>query len=291
MQVTEIYYRARREAIAWLNSRRDFGEGVRILLSSGYKPLVCAKLKKWGDKPHSREKLIYEIRQMIQVWANPNDPRFQDVDFEENETTGSEETFSEEQAKVVLNENEMELTKEDDEDQLPPVIRKIIYEFSEAYKERSVLHREMSELPEDNYPDTVNRRKELVDKIAALSDRMQKFYDIRQKYKTTGYLPSEEEVNAALSNDLPKSNEDTDDDKPIDTPLPDTVGGLKKMRKNEATKLTRAKNMLLYQSETKPKPIVENPLPDCPKRVKLEKKIRRLEEFIAKIDYKIAELS
>ncbi len=289
MQLTGNYFQARRAAIAWLNSKRNFEEGVRILLSSGYKPLVCSKLKKWGDRPHSREKLVYEIRQMIQVWANPRDPRFQDVDFEENETTGVEKTVSEEQAKKLLDENEIEIGKEGDENQLPPVIRKVIYEFSQAYKARSVFHREMSGLPEDNNPETVRRRKELVSKIAALSDRMQVLYDIRQEYESNGKLLSEEALNMELSGIGKKK--DTDEDKPIDTPLPDTVDGLKRMRKNEATKLTRAKNMLLYQSETKPKPLVENPLPECPKRVKLEKKISRLEEFIAKIDYKIAELA
>lgn len=287
MQLTENYFQARRAAIAWLNSKRNFEEGVRILLSSGYKPLVCSKLKKWGDIPHSREKLVYEIRQMIQVWANPRDPRFQDVDFEENEATGVEKTVSEEQAKKLLKENEIEIGKEDDENQLPPVIRKVIYEFSQAYKARSVFHREMSELPEDNNSETVRRRKELVNKIAALSDRMQVLYDIRQEYESEGKLPSEEDMK--ISGIEKKKN--ADEDKPIDTPLPDTVDKLKRMRKNEATKLTRAKNMLLYQSETKPKPLVENPLPDCPKRVKLEKKIGTLEEFIAKIDYKIAELA
>ena len=48
--------------------------------------------------------------------------------------------------------------------------------------------------------------------------------------------------------------------------------------------------MLLYSSENKPKDGKENPLPDCPKRVKYEKKVAAQEALVERIEYRLAEL-
>ena len=40
--------------------------------------------------------------------------------------------------------------------------------------------------------------------------------------------------------------------------------------------------MLLYSSESKPKDGKENPLPDCPKRVRYEKKVADQEALVEK---------
>ncbi|MCP3895970.1 MAG: hypothetical protein GY706_15275 [Bacteroides sp.] len=292
MQITENYYQARHEAIDWLNSRdRDFTQGVQILVKSGYKPLVSSKIAKWGDTDHSREKLIYEIRQMIQVWANPNDAQFDDADFSETETVGANEVVDEVSAATIVSEAENEKKKENDEDMLPPIVRQIIYEFADSYKSRSILHKEMLELPEDNSSVTVSKRKVIIDSIAALSARMKVLYDYRKQYEENGVVPSQEELQANYHD--PDDNDDKKSDSvPVEeVVLPQSVEELKKMRKSEATKLSRARNMLLYQQESKPKPIVENPLPDCPKRVKFQKKADRIEALIKRIDYLIAERS
>ena len=285
MQITENYYQARHEAIDWLNSRdRHFTLGVQILMRSGYKPLVSSKIAKWGDTAHSREKLLYEIRQMIQVWANPNDAQFDDVDFSDTETVGANEVVDEMSTASILNEAE----DENDKEMFPPIIRQIIYEFSDAYKSRSILHKELLELPEENSPSTVSKRKVIIDSIAALSARMKVLYDYRKQYEDNGTIPSEEELEANYHD----PDENVDDPIPVEeVVLPESVEELKKMRRSEATKLSRARNMLLYQQESKPKPLIEKPLPDCPKRVKFEKKTERLEALINQIDYLIAERS
>lgn len=68
-KITQNYIEARRDGIKWLNSqKRDYSTGVNILTRSGYKGFVAARLARQGEKPHTREKLEYEIRQMIKVW-------------------------------------------------------------------------------------------------------------------------------------------------------------------------------------------------------------------------------
>lgn len=93
-KITQNYIEARRDGIKWLNSqKRDYSTGVNILTRSGYKGFVTARLARQGEKPHTREKLEYEIRQMIKVWYHPDDPRFEDVDLADDAMTGVPRRF------------------------------------------------------------------------------------------------------------------------------------------------------------------------------------------------------
>lgn len=292
MILTDAYYQARREAMNWLNSPdRKFDEGVNILLKSGYKPLVASKIAKWGDKPHSVDKLIYELRQMIQVWANPDD--IDDIvdSGESDKNTGLNNELTNDRCLSLMNILPDSDNQEGDETQLPPVIRRLIMIFSEDYKSRSLLHKQLSELPEDNTEQTVRQRKTIVNSISALSDRMDYLYQLRRRYETDAVLPTEEDLNNKLYFDPDNDTNNSKKNETDEQTLPDDLDGLKKMRSSEGTKLTRAKNMLLYQQEAKPKDKKENPLPDSPKRVKYLKKVESLTQLIERIDYKIAELS
>lgn len=291
MILTDAYYQARHEAVAWLNSQnREFKEGVRILQKSGYKPIVASKIAKWGDKPHSVDKLVYELRQMIQVWANPDDAIHDDIDLEVK-AKDMENELTEEKAvnlmKSISSENE---NLEGDENQMPEIMRKLIFIFSQDYKSRSLLHKQLSDLPEDNSESTVLQRKTLVNSISALSDRMDYLYKLRLRYENDSVLPTDDELSNKAYFD-PDVEKDKENENEAEKELPDDVESLKKMRSSEGTKLTRAKNMLLYQQEAKPKDKKENPLPDSPKRVKYIKKVESLTQLIERIDYKIAELS
>ena len=105
-KITQNYIEARRDGIKWLNSqKRDYSTGVNILTRSGYKGFVAARLARQGEKPHTREKLEYEIRQMIKVWYHPDDPRFEDVDLADDAMTGNDgrsETVPEETAAAIV---------------------------------------------------------------------------------------------------------------------------------------------------------------------------------------------
>ena len=136
-KITQNYIEARRDGIKWLNSqKRDYSTGVNILTRSGYKGFVAARLARQGEKPHTREKLEYEIRQMIKVWYHPDDPRFEDVDLADDAMPGNEgrsETVPEETAAAIVAVAERELAREADEQPAyPPVMAKIIYDFRDA---------------------------------------------------------------------------------------------------------------------------------------------------------------
>ena len=295
MIITQAYYDARNRAMEWLNSKQDFATGLKILLDSGYKPLVAGKIAKWGDKPFSREKLIHEVRMMIQVWANPNDPKHLDAVFaDEDPEAGQPETSLTEEVALSLVAKANELinasAQEGDENQLPAIISRLIYMFADDYKARSIMHKQLSDMPDDNTELTMANRKSLVTGMKALSAHMDRLHELKVKWELEGVLPKEEDL--AISYEDPDTVDDADADKvAANIELPANVDELKKMRKSEATKLSRARNMLEYQCEAKPKDKKKNPLPDSPKKVKYEKKVSFLTELISRIDYKIAELA
>ena len=198
-KITQNYIEARRDGIKWLNSnKRDYSTGVNILTRSGYKGFVAARLARQGEKPHTREKLEYEIRQMIKVWYHPDDPRFEDVDLADDALPGNDgrsETVPEETAAAIVTIAEKELARETDEQPAyPPVIAKIIYDFRDCYNERSRLHRLLSEQGETNTAAVCAQRKDIVTRIAFLSNRMTLLAAIKQQYEQNKELPTDEQL-------------------------------------------------------------------------------------------------
>lgn len=222
MEINQAYIEARREGIDWLNSsRRDFRQGVNILQKSGYKPIAVGKMARIGEKPHTREKLLYEMRQMIKVWYNPNDPRFADVDLDDDAKVGEDggsEAVPETVAQNILTEAAADLQREEDEQPAyPPQIAKVIHTFAERYKQRSILYRQMQALGETNTTEVMKQRKDLVARIGALSDNMKLLAAIRDSYEKR-IAVTEEEIDAALAEPVveeEKPKEDDDDETDI----------------------------------------------------------------------------
>lgn len=293
-EITNAYIVARREGIAWLNSaKREYNTGVAILAKSGYKTIVSSKLAKLGEKPHTREKLEYEIRQMIKVWYHPDDPRFEDVDLADDAVPGNDGrsgTVPEATAAAIVTIAEKELARETDEQPAyPPVIAKIIYDFRDCYNERSRLHRLLAEQGESNTAAVCSQRKDIVTRIASLSNRMTLLAAIKQQYEQNKELPTDEQLDELYKKvDAAEEKPEKEDEQTDISSL--SVEELKKAKSNAKSKITKAKNMLLYSSESKPKDGKENPLPDCPKRVRYEKKVADQEALVEKIEYRLAEL-
>ncbi|WP_300698141.1 hypothetical protein [uncultured Bacteroides sp.] len=301
-KVTQSYIEARRDGIKWLNSqKRDYNTGVNILSRSGYKGFVAARLARTGEKPQNREKLEYEIRQMIKVWYHPDDPRFEDVDLADDALPGDDgrqETVSEETGQAIVATAEKELAREADEQPAyPPVIAKIIYDFRECYNERARQHRMLAELGETNTQAVCAQRKDIAARIAFLSNRMTLLAAIKSQFEQNRELPSEEQLDELYKKEAsPEEKTEKEEGEEEDAEVAKTdlaalsVEELKKAKSNAKSKITKAQNMLLYSTESKPKDGKENPLPDCPKRVKYKKKIEQQKALVEKIEYRLAEL-
>ncbi len=283
MILTEEYFEARSEAMKWLAQKpykRNFAAGLRILVKSGYKPNVQKLLQKKGELPWTMEKLTSCLRDVVQVYYNPDDPRFDDVPDADmlNDKTGEKPAVDEQDgiAKLAASPGFQSM---------PEVMQILIRNFADAYKQRAKLARQRYELGESNDEDVVNKRKTLGESIDKLTDYMDVLASMRQAYESDGVLPDLEKLNET---DVQGSGSEDAPDDSVDYKAM-TTEKLKTRKKSLTNQITRKENMLLYQSDTKQEE--ENPLPDSPKRIKLLKQIENLKAEKSKVEYELAERS
>ena len=285
MILTEEYFEARSEAMKWLGlkqDKRNFAAGLKILVKSGYKPNVQKLLVRKGELPWTMEKLTSCLRDVVQVYYNPDDPRFDDVPDADilNDKTGEKPT-------VDKQDDIARLSGSADFQNMPEVMQTLIRNYSDAYKQRARLARQRYELGESNDEQSVEKRKTLGESIDRLTNYMDILIAMREKYEKDGVLPDMDTLNNAPSAAEVKE-EDEKPEKSVDYKSMST-DKLKTRRKSLTNQITRKENMLLYQSKTKQDE--ENPLPDSPKRVKLEKQIENLKAEKSKVEYELAERS
>lgn len=285
MILTKEYFEARSEAMKWLGQKQDkrnFAAGLKILVKSGYKPNVQNLLVRKGELPWTMEKLTSCLRDVVQVYYNPDDPRFDDVPDADilNDKTGEKPTVDEQDGIARLSGSA-------DFQNMPEVMQTLIRNYSDAYKQRARLARQRYELGESNDEQSVEKRKTLGESIDRLTNYMDILIAMREKYEKDGVLPDMDTLNNAPSAAEVKEEYEKPE-KSVDYKSMST-DKLKTRRKSLTNQITRKENMLLYQSETKQEE--ENPLPDSPKRVKLEKQIENLKAEKSKVEYELAERS
>jgi hypothetical protein len=269
----------------WLGlkqDKRNFAAGLKILVKSGYKPNVQKLLVRKGELPWTMEKLTSCLRDVVQVYYNPDDPRFDDVPDADilNDKTGEKPTVDEQDGIARLSGSA-------DFQNMPEVMQTLIRNYSDAYKQRARLARQRYELGESNDEQSVEKRKTLGESIDRLTNYMDILIAMREKYEKDGVLPDMDTLNNAPSAAEVKE-EDGKPEESVDYKSMST-DKLKTRRKSLTNQITRKENMLLYQSESKQEE--ENPLPDSPKRVKLEKQIENLKAEKSKVEYELAERS
>ena len=160
-------------------------------------------------------------------------------------------------------------------EEYPAIIRRVIAEYAETFQERSKTHRIMTEMPEGNSQALKTKREQLFGIVKSLSERLQLLYDTQEVYKSTGFVPDESEIWPT-----PKEKAKTE--------LPDDVEQLRKMKKNQQSANTKDQSLLDYQSEKQG--TVKKPMPNGPKRMKLENRIKARLKMIEEIDYKLFKL-
>ena len=178
--------------------------------------------------------------------------------------------------------------------EFPPVVQKLIYSFSDVYKQRSILQHELGELGETNSDEVLAARKVKVDKIKDLSVVITQLDALYDNFKKNGVVPTDKDVVGAMhvnsGQAVVKAPSENKEDDVLDLASM-SVDELKKLLKNEQTKLTRARNQLLYGQDTVPDGKVENPMPDSPKKVKYTRKVEKLTATVERIKYRLAELA
>lgn len=211
----------------------------------------------WKQMPKLEDKYLKEVKEKTQQAPSPNPSK------ERKEKVGAQE------------EKRVPLVSDTPLDQYPVIIRKIKYQYSDLYKQRSVKHKAMREVAQDNQEGSVAKRATLLGQIKKISGEMDHLYRFIEEYEKNGTLPPEEIV--WPPEPKMKSNE-----------LPDDTTELRKLKKNLQSANTKDRNRLLYQQRTQLER--ERPMPKGPKRTKIEHRIKKREEEIERIDVKIIEL-
>jgi hypothetical protein len=272
MENQSVMIEQRQKAVEWLNSKdRSFDKGISILKEAGYKPHVTANLEKNRNRRDVPGKLLREIRLFIRYCVHPDAPEHED-----------EPPFVNPEEKQDAN-IQAELSKE-----YPPVIKKLLSEHSDLYKGRSIMHKDLKAVGENNDEKSAAQRQRLGVMIDASSRRMDILWKAFDEYKQSGTLPEESLFEKPFNpeDSVKAKTEDNSENKLF---IPESVEELKKLSENLRIKIRKGENRLEYRQETigdKP-----DPMPDGPKRVKQEKRIENFKKHKEAVDLKLAELS
>jgi len=264
----------RQKVVDWVNSKsKDLNTGLEILASTGYKPHVCANFIAHKRRQDIPTKLESELRLYLRYYANPSNSIHQDEELETDEKK---------ELKVLGN-----IEKELQNEEYPPIIKQLLTEYSTDYTKRSIAHKELKAVGEDNSEESCEKRKELLFLIACSSLRQDAFWKAFEAFKTDGTLPNDE---LFADKYIPAVNEETDENKEKESEfvLATDLDKLKKQSDNWRGKISKAKNQLDFCSDKKEdKP---NPMPAGPKRITKEKKVAQLIAEKLQIDTAIANL-
>jgi len=141
----------------------------------------------------------------------------------------------------------------------PAIIRRVIHEYAAAFQERSKLHATMTEMPEVNTESVCRARAEVFDVIKSLSERLQQLYQAKTNFEVGGILPDSELL---FPPEIPAEKENIDSLSEED---------LKKRKKNLQSSISKDQSLLDFQS--KEHTATKNPMPQGPKRIKIQSRI------------------
>ena len=290
MKLSQDYFDARTQAMKWLAlpvNKRNFAVGLQILGKSGYKPNVHAMLVRKGEQPWTVDKLTTCLRDVIQVYYNPDDPRFAEVpDVDDLNDRDGEHQSVNEQESMAKSADTMSFK------QMPEVMQLVVKAYADAYKQRAKLARQRTEIGEANDDESVERRKNIGIQMDQLTSYMDALAPLKEAYDHDGTVPDRATFDSIKNYSMVTKCMAAFDQRPkvtvgkVDYHLMYTVQ-LRTRRKSLTNQITRKENQLLYQSNSKQ--AVENPMPDSPKRVKLLKQIESLKAERSKVEYELAE--
>lgn len=274
------YIEHRDAAIEWMNSKRDFDAGIKVLEASGFRPSVVKNLKRVGvNGPEAPARLVYLMRTLIDAWAQPyevwedTDVASGIVDGHKIQPVALDPNLSPAEAYELIQNGELK--------DIPESIEQLITTYRDAYIIRDMAHKALAELGEENSDEVCKAREQLSNDIARCSAVMDNLYPQFVAFVQNGTLP---DSSAEPNNDSSKDSEQAEE-QPTDYESM-SLDDLKSLKKSLGTKRLRAQNRLDYQQETKADE--PNPLPDGAERVKYETKIKNLTLEIEKIKMAIA---
>lgn len=263
------------DVIAWWYGRRDYSTGLALLSKYSKNKVIVHTLNKPGKERfiNNVHKMHYELTKAVHLdWLKM--PKDTSPDIPSKEIPPAEDTPREviPQVKKELSDETTEETE--DFDQYPKVIRRLLYETSNLYKQRSMLHYDMKLVDESNSEKSTELRSGFLAEIKAISAKLECYFPFIDNYKKTGIVP---EADTVWPEEIPAPPEE-----------PRTLEQLRKIKWSLHRENTKDRCKLLYQQRTKAEK--ENPMPAGPKRDAAELRLKLREEKLADIINQITTL-
>jgi hypothetical protein len=269
--------------LEWLNSGAHFDQGVVLYARIGKNRNMAALFP--GRKQRYESKLRYELCKSVGIdWRKEAISTFSaassacDVGLDCVDIADSLVVGDPVPSVGSVSITDPDFNSSSDSQSYPAVVRRVIHEYGEAYRERSRLHYQMTSVVEGNSPENMAIRRELLVGIKALSARMDVLFAAKDNYLRSRVLP---DAGALWPPEKPAA--------PLveAAPLPDDPVELRKLKKNLQTYNVKDNNLLQYQSvSSQPE---KHPMPQGPRRLGIEKRIRSRMKMIERIDYKLVE--
>ena len=265
------------EVLTWWYGRRDYSSGIALLSRYCKNRTIVQTLNKPGKEKfiNSVQKLHYEVTKAVHLdWLHM--PKDTSSDFQSVEDIPAENPPMKliQEEKTTPDEKPVpgKITEvPEDLSQYPKVIRRLMYESSNLYKKRSMLHTEMRLVDENNTEKSVTLRKTNLAEIKSISSKLEFYFSFIDNYKKTSIVPEAETIWLA--------------DKPAEPEEPKTIEQLKKIKWSLHRDTAKDRCKLLYQQRTKAEN--ENPMPAGPKRDAVELRIALREKRVADIEIQI----
>jgi hypothetical protein len=260
------------DVIAWWYGRRDYSTGLALLSKYSKNKVIVHTLNKPGKERfiNNVHKLHYEVTKAVHLdWLKM--PKDTTPDIPSKEIPPAEDTPREviPQVKKKLPDEPTEETE--DLDQYPKVIRRLLYESSNLYKKRSMIHADMRMVDQSNSEKNTELRKTLLAEIKAISAKLEFYFPFIDNYKKTGIVP---EADTVWPEEIPAPPQE-----------PKTLEQLKKMKWSLHRENSKDRCKLLYQQRTKAEK--ENPMPAGPKRDAVVSRLKLREQKMAEIETQI----
>lgn len=257
------------QVIKWWHSGRNYDAGVRLFSMLSKNKVLIHTLSKRSAK-FGQAKLNYELTKAAglnfrKIPALPKESQKQTRQTENNQQ-------SRKQTVTLKPSPDLKEVKEEFKKQYPKIIRRLKYEYSNLYNERSILHKKMGYIPENNSRQNMDERAKLLKEITDISRRMELIYHYIETYEKDGSIPEEKDI-------WPVEKEKV---------LPEDPAGLKKLKKNLQSSISKDNNRLNFQTTRKQEKLY--PMPPGPKRHKIEQRIKKREAEIQLIEQKLMEL-
>ena len=288
------------KVVAWIKSGMDYNDGVNLLIELTNKQSYSAMFI--GREPTMKNKLPYEICKASQLADFTNWKVF--IQKIKNASPSAANQFISPQEKklaqhysrsfdaskvelsVSIPDSPEEIDDSKNAEAYPPVIQRVILETANLFQKRRALHQQMCQLPEINSIAVVLQRSDLFDSIKSISERLKVLYDARQSFIENNLLPDERTL--FDSEVVPEKNLKNKNQK-LDAISTLNAADLKKMKKNLQTLNSKDQSMLDFQSPNHTGQ--KMPLPNGPKRSKLETRISERNKLIEEIEIRILHMS